>query len=452
MKKAILPFIVFLSCNAQAVPLVCSDVFNSELEVNKLSQEADQLIGIIKASELMAPLVQREKIYWKTFDSMNRVTAAIESYALFLNKMTPTERRTEQQQMLRRLDQLEKDDPSVAALFNGDFSKIPEGTYKPTEYKLRRELQSKLSAALQKLPVEFRPRISKLPYDKNTTAINNAAVKLMKEQEASFDRLFKQSTGMDYAAFEKNLRSIEDPELKMALDIIDADQIEVTMRRPEGGRFWIPRIGFQNQYVSGSSKGFLGEKRKNAESLMTDKNIREYWDLNEEVMPKYGTLKAAKESGRINDLTGSEQYGPDFYTFKKSALKDRLSFFPGDSLNHLRIPWSQTTLMKLIPTSWDNLFIPWSRRLLMVPFMVEEIRKGDHFMMPMYSEFVPEGFPVRSHQYWESQIFGKLTLDMVETFEFTSTPPSGEFLAELKKHNIKIIDGRSQPASEWKEE
>ena len=57
----------------------------------------------------------------------------------------------------------------------------------------------------------------------------------------------------------------------------------------------------------------------------------------------------------------------------------------------------------------------------------------------------------RNFGYFELQYWGPVNLDDVEIFEFKNTPPSGEFLNELKKRNIKIRDGRVQPAVEWVE-
>ena len=53
--------------------------------------------------------------------------------------------------------------------------------------------------------------------------------------------------------------------------------------------------------------------------------------------------------------------------------------------------------------------------------------------------------------YIELQYFGPVSLDDVETFEFRGSPPSGDFLQELKKRGIKIRDGRKQPAVPWDE-
>jgi len=36
-------------------------------------------------------------------------------------------------------------------------------------------------------------------------------------------------------------------------------------------------------------------------------------------------------------------------------------------------------------------------------------------------------------------------LQDVERFEFQGAPPSGEFLAELQRHDVKIYDGRTWP-------
>lgn len=93
-----------------------------------------------------------------------------------------------------------------------------------------------------------------------------------------------------------------------------------------------------------------------------------------------------------------------------------------------------------------SMLVPWSRRLLVVPFMISDL-KHNQFLNPTVPINIADNYIFG--QYWESQIFGRIDLDNVESFEFTKNPPDQEFAIELKKRNIKIYDGRTQPAKLW---
>ena len=55
-----------------------------------------------------------------------------------------------------------------------------------------------------------------------------------------------------------------------------------------------------------------------------------------------------------------------------------------------------------------------------------------------------------SLDYVEVQLWGPLDLDDVKAFEFTTRPPEGEFLKELRSRGIEIRDGRQNPPQVWR--
>lgn len=61
--------------------------------------------------------------------------------------------------------------------------------------------------------------------------------------------------------------------------------------------------------------------------------------------------------------------------------------------------------------------------------------------VPVYQDFYAS--------YWEAQILASVTIRDVAELEFTENPPKGEFLNQLRKHQIRIRDGRKQPAIDW---
>lgn len=225
--------------------------------------------------------------------------------------------------------------------------------------------------------------------------------------------------------------------------MIDKGQILPIIRRVERARFWTPKVGFQNQFVTKSSQGSNNNNWRNtAESLMYgNEALASYAARDPEFKAKYGTLTADPASGIVSANTSSRQYGQDFYILKTKNISDRLTFFPDDSLAY---GYTGTVRNDLL-----GRFILWKYRFLMALFMVQDL-KSHYFEKGSSSSLLPTG--LTSGRYWEIQILGGLHFSDVESFEFTATPPSGEFLRELQRHGIKIRDRRSLPAKEWSPE
>lgn len=455
MKNYLLPTLFCLSLaapSAFAVPLLCEDVFktaDTPLEVSFEGQHA--IKTLTNLPEMLLPIANPKDntVKWASFDGTKYLKEAMENYAEKIKTMTPDQRRLELSNYLRLIDQ----DPTAREFFDA-LAEPQKLDYLPAQYHLRKKLFAEITKALKVLPKEFRTPIGRVPRDKRLARLNQDARKFMKEQNKTFDKLFA-TTGYDnYAAYEAALRKSTDPHIQKAVELLDNHKLEVIMRRPEAGRFWIPITGIQNQYVSGTSKGYLGTSgRYGGESIMTDREKTDYAKIDDEVKPKYGTLRVADDSGVTNSLSGSSQYGSDIYTFKEEAIQDRVSLFIGDSLNHVgTIGYNMHSGRTAPAASWQVLFIPWSKRLLIVPYMTEAL-KNNQFGAP--SQMASSEMPIQNrngkwHSYWESQIFGRVTLDMVKTFEFEYTPPSPEFTAELKKHGIKIFDLRVRgERKEW---
>lgn len=454
MKNYLLPTLFCLSLTAPtafATPLMCEDVFQTDATPPQVSYHGSYTLNSLKnLPELLAAVTNPKdnSVKWSSFHGVQYLKEALTSYSAELANMTPAQRHTELRNMMRLVDQ----DPVVREFFDA-LANPQQIDYLPAQYHLRKKLFTEVISALKILPKDFRAPVGRVPRDKRLKTINQDARQFMKEHSENFDKLFPTTGYENYAAYEKVLRSSEDPYIKKAVELLDNQKLEVIMRRPESGRFWIPITGIQNQYVSGSSKGFMGKDgRYGGESIMTDREKADYAKIDDEVKPKYGTLRLAEDSGVKNSLSGSSQYGPDIYTFKQEAIQERLSIFIGDSLNHVGSQdYMWQSGRKGPAVSWQVLFVPWNRRHLMVPYMAQGL-KNNQFEAPSMNA-APE-LPIKGradgwHSYWESQIFGRVTLDMVKTFEFEHTPPSPEFAAELKRHGVKIIDRRGGEAKEW---
>jgi hypothetical protein len=144
---------------------------------------------------------------------------------------------------------------------------------------------------------------------------------------------------------------------------------------------------------------------------------------------------------------------------KKDRIRNRTTFTPGDSHNRYSY-WHGTYFREVKrPVSWDQAFIPWKERLLLIPVIakgllsgklgLEDIIKPNKYQSP--GEFGAQG-PVDTDgsmspykmawepnmDYIEAQVWGRINLDDVETFEYSGAPPTGKFLKELQKRGIKI--------------
>ena len=275
---------------------------------------------------------------------------------------------------------------------------------------------------------------------------------LVDRQERVFEHFFRFHGSSSYDKYEEFLSTSEDPLVRQATELLKNNQLEVIMARKEETRLGIMSGGFKNLHQTGTSSGVqhIGA-RNNVESAMLYMSVDEYKALDDTLKPKYGSIQLPENFAVDSPLTIAK-YGTDLYVFKEE-VKKRTTFFPGDSLDHLtklaRNEGVNLFFERFGPSRLEMTFLPWSRKLWMVPFMLLSLREG-RFDAPAYY-FTNEGFRVpiqwteSHHPYWETQTFGELTLDDVERFEFRRNPPSGIFLDALKKRDIAIIDRRERP-------
>lgn len=439
---------VFLLTSSTFAAQSCEQILESTIG-------SPQLRGLMRLLDEQYALIgsvgypEGSPVEWDTFESLKILTSAVKKYGDYLRTISPEMQREDQQYFQLYL----QGKPMVSDFFYRLANNL-DLTHGPTEYALRVLLTQKIIDTVRPLPPQFRPRIARPRVKKDTQHIDQDAVIFMQDFTARFDQLFNAQSGYtNYAAYEAKLRKIKNIYIQQALDIIDRNQIEIVVRRPERGRFWIPKVGFQNQFVTLNSEGTYDRNSRNqAESNLTLSPLKIYEDHLAEFKAKYGTMKASKDSGVLSPLTHTNFYGDDIYTFKMDRISDRLSFFMDDSL---------ATGRSGDQKNWTATFIPWPRRLIMVPFLALALTKNGFDLVTreesvQYQEdLIPkESFSFQDdglagRRYWETQIFGQITLDMVSSFEFRNTPPEGEFLAELLKRKITIYDGRSGTPVLW---
>lgn len=359
----------------------------------------------------------------------------------------------------KNLDQMVKGDPETANYFSAigaelkqtlakdpAFQKLmalhnevkqeKKTEYEASERELKLAYQFYVRQLNRILPKEARVPLVHLAPDARMAEINKDAATYMKTVEKNFLKIFHNTGYETYKKYVETLKSNPDPLVQKAIKLIEGDQIQVVMRRPVQARFWVPKVGFQNQFVTKSSRGTLDAGFRNTaeRNLYNVEEQANYSARDAEFKPKYGTLSVKPESDVVPDLKASEQYGEDIYAFKTEKIQDRLTFFPTDSLSS-GYAWSG-------PGTLNSSFIPWKARMLMVPFMVRALEKNEFSALPPHvSSGLLRNNPITSSRYWESQILGTVRLEDVASFTFTSAKPQGEFLRELIKHNIKIYDG-----------
>lgn len=323
-----------------------------------------------------------------------------------------------------------------------------EKTYAPTEYDLKTLYQNLVLQLNEQLPTRLRLAVRRIIPDERPAKLKRDAQELVKASEQRFEQLLPTSGHQSLGEFRT---AYGQGELQQKLLTIMAEErFQMTMRRPENARWWVPKVGFQNLFVTGSSKGYYTPTGRNhVEAGWTGEKFESYEKLDNELKPKYGSFRVNPEEG-LKPANGDASYGSDIYILKKDRLRDRTTFNYGDSNGRIAqgtgSGWENRTHTA---TAWDQMFIPYSHREMLAPFMESGAKAGLGNRPTLPSESTLKTSWAGSLPYFEIQVFGQVTLEDVEMFEFKGTPPSGEFLAELQRHKIKIVDGSTWPPTPW---
>lgn len=312
-----------------------------------------------------------------------------------------------------------------------------------TDKDLLNAFAKELIALNQLLPKALRNSSLSLPTASEHAALIKDATAVVHQTQELTDQLFSTSGYSDLATLKKTIEEKGNDDLKNMLTKFENEDFEFAIARPENARWWIPRVGFHNQHVTGSSRGYRGTNGRNAvEATRLSVTTAEYENQDNNLKPKYGYLRA-----KIGDRLTSPyvHYGTDFFLLKKENLRERTTWTAGDSLNPASSFAPQWTRgISTTPQNWDHLFTPWSHRTLLAPFMTSShVNVTGERSAKIGSEASQLQRSHPNNEYIELQFWGPVTLDDVHTFIFQREPPSGEFLRELKKKKIKIYDGRN---------
>lgn len=455
---------IFATCiglQANAVGPSCSELFGGTAVLNAkqvLQKYGDRpgmrnVVNALAKIQAIDPqvLAGNKTPSWYDFEIISQIRPALKEHAMISKIMIKTgaAKSNDLQSLYVELNQAWSSANRRAQIEGLRDSKDRSTSYAPGEYGLKLGFQMTLQALNDYLPSQMRFPAPKLSKDLTTPAINAEAKLIVEAMAYENDRLMQSQGVASYEGLKKSISESADAEVRSNLNNLENEHFQFAMNRPDRGRFWIEHAGFQNQHVTNTSGGFTGKKARNAvEATYLNVEYDPYSKAHDDLKPKYGSLVIGNAS-QENNLS---HYGDDLYTFKKSSLDGRVTFTLGDSLNAM----SQLRRMGFavgkteVATTWDHIFTPWSRRAILAPFIKSYSKETE-----IQSSSIDPTLPLkRAHagsEYVELQIWGNLTLDHVETFTFTGTPPSGTFLKALKARQISIFDKRSGLAKPWQE-
>jgi len=327
--------------------------------------------------------------------------------------------------------------------------------YGPSDFALRKAFRDEFESIMELLPPNVRVKLNAIPADRNKAALVQEAKDIITQQEERVRELYPTSNYKNVTELVDTIRAKGAPEVKENLELLLNEDFEFAMRRPEGGRFWIPKVGFHNQHVTGRSKGnYSPEGRDRGEAGLLGVAKENYESRDNDLKPKYGFLMPP--INKNIDRSNANQYGEDIYILNKDALRKRTTMTPGDSLG---TGWRSYEALNAkpaaIPLHWDQAFIPWSQRALLAPTMQFDIYTNGVRPTRINSIEIGDGLKrfernnSRSNAYVEMQYWGPVTLSEVVAFIFTQNPPTGEFLAALQKRNIKIYQQVNNKYVPW---
>ncbi len=370
---------------------------------------------------------------WEDFDRLDKLVSYLKRYKTNLES---TSKLTQFDADLKSVEKTLMDELK----FDPDLSPvdIDASTYIPGDYELRTVYRYYLDELNQMFPGPLL-KLNKIPVPKfsKSELASQAETMLSTRSEAIRKTLFElkpefknwddlqkwNQAQIDASPADSALR-------KVAKLFENPSAMSYRMRRPVNGRFWVTKSGFQNQFVTASSKGTLDpEIRLEAEIklLGTDKS---YSTKEIGLRAKYGYMQFP-ESSELQIEDGATYYGEDIYVFKYENVKNRATFTVGDSLGYAYYSGQY-------PKSFGQLFSPLSKLSYAETFFAQ---RGMSEFLNLASPSGLNNIELDS-RYLEVQFFAPMDLDDVEEFIFTTKPPEGDFLKELLSRKVKIKDGR----------
>ena len=331
------------------------------------SVNAPTLELILSKVEVLDPKIiagAKTPVY-QDFQNLNEIIVAIRASK---KAATDAGKLIELEEAFNEIAQSVPDRPALVALRdawkNGSHS---DAAYLPTEYELKSEYQSLLWQLNRELPRDLKIRGVRPPYDTRLPGLVTQAKAQLIQQEKRFEPFFADSGFENLGKLKKALVAFDETAGKISHDL-ESENVELAMNRPENARWWTPRVGFQNQRITGNSRGsYAPDFRDMVEAKMTGRDLAQYKLTDNQFKPNYGYLRA-KPQAEFHQSTAASQYGDDVYIFDKKKVSHRLTWTSGDSFGPAQYA-SEDVALK--PKNWKGFFIPWKYRQLMVPDILE---------------------------------------------------------------------------------
>lgn len=448
MKNMLLSLFILFSINLHAG--VCDQFFLGRESTESVAL-FDDVTTQLRNFEEYRILDDERNLNMNSYFKFDEVLESIESKLKQIEKLHPNTFEREMAFFVEKNEALFKNIDELVKT-------VDKRKFKPNEYEILMDLNLRMNSIqshLNIMKLKFRYKLPKI--NPRTAKLKSATDNFIAEQEQLSTKLFPTTGHKNYSSLKKQLNSLSDD--ADAVKMIRDEDIEVVMFRPSNGRWWIEKIGFKNQHVTGSSKGYTGKLGRNAvEASLSGKTLKKFSAFDDDLKPKYAMM-----TGGFNKKLGFDppHYGDDIYVFSKKRIKNKTTMTIGDSLNPISRnkghSWSSGEVFA--PNHWNEIFIPWKHREMITPALKNQI-KNDRFMIN-YSGMDDAGMNMkwdRGNEYLETQIWGEIDLASVERFVFTREAPTKSYYEILKKHKIKVYDGRGSRMSvegfgglkEWK--
>lgn len=460
MRRILFLILTILPVWSQAQTVRCAHL-HGELSIEKLRSEFIEKLTAsnqVAALEILGELknLDREVIYgkktptWENFETLQAIQFNLKQ---FVQALRESQGEKAVQQFFQELNLIEARFSEVRR--TGNSNNIPADTkYGPIDHGLRLAFREEVLRLNRQLPVHLRFKVKDLPADKMNAELIQVGKEVVEAQTANIDRLMPLDGYESVKDLAEKIRSSGSQQVRENLERLEKEDFEFAIARPENARWWIPKVGFHNQHVTGSSGGYMGSLGRNAvEASMLGVELQDFQHQSNALKPKYGWLVPRLNSG---GLARSVHYGTDMFILDKTKMRDRTTFTIGDSLDAFsdRSGGGWRRGETKASTHWSELFVPWSQRAILAPALKHNP------LTPPHDEtfFVGEGLPnlkitMANSSYYELQFWGPLDLSHVKAFVFGNSPPSGEFLAALRARRIPIYKdmGDQKTYELWKE-
>lgn len=289
----------------------------------------------------------------------------------------------------------------------------------------------------------FPEQPGQLPAVPGHSRVDIIAKSLVRRQQQAF-KIRQATTGFASKTemIQRNLLTESDSKLHRAL--LD-EKVDIVINAFSTARNGIAEEGFKNQHqieVPSPARRLDVIARRNVEARLLGMTVEQYLRIPDEVKAKYAYIVP---EGDAEANPYYREYGDDTYILKHDAIRDQLTWTPGDSLNRAE----SVKVKGKAPYYWDDMFLPWQEREYALPFISIGFQTKQKFIVNGYVSHHDDpskpsiqnsgaGTGLYNATYLEGQVWGKLDLSGVAKFVYTWDAPSGLFLEKLRQLNIEI--------------